>query len=66
MILTYANKTTKAHVSLRICMARSQPLLFVRHRYGPRETFKRKMEAVDRFIDCLIVFLFEDILSDRI
>ena len=28
-------------------MARSQPLLFARNRYGPRETYKHKMDAVN-------------------
>ena len=33
---------------LRLCVARSQPLLFARNRYGPRETYKHKMVAVNR------------------
>ena len=49
-------ETAKAHASFRICMARSQPLLFVRNGYGPRETYKHKLEAVYRFIDCLKIF----------
>ena len=37
-------------------MARSQVLLFTRNRYGPRETYKHKMDAVNiprGFTDCL-------------
>ena len=37
-------------------MARSQPMLFARNRYGPRETYKHKMDAVNilrGFTDCL-------------
>ena len=37
-------------------MARSQPLLFARNRYGPRETDKHKLDAINilrGFTDCL-------------
>ena len=32
---------------LRLCMARSQPLLSPKNRYGPRETYKHKIYCVD-------------------
>ena len=54
-------QTAKAHASLCIWMARSQPLLFARNRYGPRENYKHKMEVVGRlhrFINCLNFFSF--------
>ena len=38
-------------------MARSQPLLFARKRYGPRETYKHKMDALNilrGLTDCLM------------
>ena len=47
-------------------MARSQPLLSARNRYGPRETFKHKMDAVNLlrgFTDCL-TFPFSKIYKD--
>ena len=57
-------QTAKAQARLRVFKARSQPLLFARNRYGPRKTYKHKMEAVDRlhgFIDCLTFFFFSKI-----